>query len=162
MFLVGLGDEATFTNGDVDDAGIVRGHSLGVSPAIVVTLIRDVIVERAAVVTNVWRTHCDVFNGAGLRFDRVGIGDRQRFAETLRAVGGHSRSGREVERIDVVCAVFFDNRDDALAHAGKDRSDHDRGHHSDYDPQNSQKAAKLIGTHVVERHCERFAGNDFW
>ena len=125
-------------------------------------LIGDVVVERAAVVANVGRAHCDVFDGVGLRFDCVRIGYSQGFAQTLRAVCSHSWSGGEVKRVDVVRAVLFDNRDDALAHAGKNRGDHDRGHYPDDNTEHGKKTAKLVPAHVVERHAQSFAREKFW
>ena len=62
-----------------------------------------------------------------------------------------------MESVDVVCAVLLDDRDDALAHAGENRSNHDCGQYADDNAQHGEEAAKLVATNTVERHAERFA-----
>ena len=69
--------------------------------------------------------------------------------------------GRQMESIDVVGSVLFNHRDDALAHAGENGRDDDRGHYADDDTEYGEKAAELVRAHVVERHDERFASEQF-
>ena len=67
-----------------------------------------------------------------------------------------------MKRVDVVGAVLFDDGHDVLAQTGEDRSNRDRRHHSNHDPQHGQEAAKLVRAHAVERHHQRFSQNTFW
>ena len=51
-----FGDEASFFDRDVGNAGVVRRHSLRVTPAIIMSLIRNVVVEGTAAVADI-RSH---------------------------------------------------------------------------------------------------------
>src|SRR2546423_2934453 len=99
--------------GNVANGRIVRRHAFSVAPAIVVTLVANVVVEGSAVITDVRRSDGQIFNGAGLGFDGVGVRNRQRPSQAFRAIGARPGTGREVKSIDVVGAVLFDDSDDA-------------------------------------------------
>src|SRR5262249_16304779 len=63
-----------------------------------------------------------------------------------------TRTGGEVERVDVVCPVFFDDLDHIAAEAGQDGRDCDDGHDADYYTQNRQEAPELLSPHVCQGH----------
>src|SRR6185436_15058751 len=66
LLIVVFSNEPTFPNHNVGDAGVVGRNTLSVSPTIVVTLVRNVVVKRAAAVADV-RGHVAYFlNGACL------------------------------------------------------------------------------------------------
>src|ERR1051326_8454126 len=67
-----------------------------------------------------------------------------------------------MKSVNVVGAILFNNRDDTLTHAGKNRSDHNRRHDANHNAEHGQEAAKLVRAHVVERHGQSFAGKDSW
>ena len=162
MLIVRVADEAPFPQTDVRDVRVIWRNALRVSPTIIVSLVRDVVVKRTTAVADVWRDVGHVFNRARLRLDCFGVRDGQRFAQTFRTIFTRAGSGREMKSVDVVRAIFFNHGNDVLSQAGEQRRDADRGHHADHDSEYSQKTAKLVPAHAVERHLESFAQNAFW
>src|ERR1044071_7546703 len=62
-----------------------------------------------------------------------------------------------MKSVNIIGAVFFDHRHDALPQAREDRRNGDRSHHADDDTEHREKAAKLMRTNTVQRHRQRFA-----
>ena len=62
MLIVRLSDEAAFLERDVGYRVVVRRNSLGIAPAIITSLVSDVVVKRSAAVANVRRDPRDVLS----------------------------------------------------------------------------------------------------
>src|SRR5205807_7555788 len=112
LVVIGLGNKAPFPDRYVRDVCIIRRHTRGVAPAVIPALVSDVVVEGAAAITNVGRDYREIFHGARLQLNCIGIDDGKRFAQTLRTVHAGLGSGGQVKSIDVIGAVLFDDRDD--------------------------------------------------
>src|SRR5262249_30083857 len=85
-FVVRFSNETAFAHHYVCDVQVIWRHALSVAPAIVVTLVSDVGVERAALVTDVRGGDSQILNRRGVLFDRIGGGNGQRFTHPFRSI----------------------------------------------------------------------------
>ena len=67
-------------------------------------------------------------------------------------------AGREVEGVDVVGPVLFDDLDEVPAQPRQQGRDGDRRQDADDDAEHRQRAAELVRADAVERHRQNLFG----
>src|SRR6476469_6510110 len=65
-----------------------------------------------------------------------------------------SRTGREMECVDVIRAVLLNDGNDVLTQASENRSDRDGSHDADHDAQHRQETSELVRAHAIQSHSE--------